>query len=91
MEKQLETRLAEIIKKLGGKAFKLQFIGLRGAPDRIILMPGARVFFVETKNGTAGRLRVGQIAIAKILASLGFKVWVVTNEIELQEFISEIS
>ena len=91
MEKQIETKLTETIKDLGGRAFKLQFIGVRGAPDRIILMPGARVFFAELKNGSAGRLRVGQKAMAKILDRLGFKVWIISNEVELQEFLLQLN
>ena len=91
MEKKIEKKLREAVKSKGGYAFKLIFGAVRGAPDRVILMPGARVFFAELKNGSAGRLRVGQKAMAKILDRLGFKVWIISNEVELQEFLLQLN
>ena len=48
LEKEIERRMGEIIKNRGGLFYK--FIGLVGAPDRIVIIPGGRVIFVELKT-----------------------------------------
>lgn len=49
-EKDTEAYLKNEIKKLGGKAYKFVSPGQTGVPDRICILPGGRVFFVETKS-----------------------------------------
>ena len=49
-EKDTEAYLRGEIKKLGGKAYKFVSPGQTGVPDRICILPGGRVFFVETKS-----------------------------------------
>jgi len=48
-EKAVETYLRERVKKMGGKAYKFVSPGNDGVPDRMVCLPGGRVFFVETK------------------------------------------
>ena len=50
MEKSVEKYLRQQVKKAGGLALKFVSPGFTGVPDRIILMPGARVYFAETKD-----------------------------------------
>jgi hypothetical protein len=90
MEKRIEYRLRDLVKALGGLALKLIAAGFTGLPDRLVLMPGGRVYFVELKNGSAGRLSARQEVVHKILERLGFKVWVVKDEKTLQEFLDHI-
>lgn len=87
MEKHLEYRLRDKIKLLGGLALKLIASGFTGLPDRLVLMPGGRVYFVELKNGSKGVLSARQIAVHKILAKLGFPVYIVKDEQSLQTFL----
>jgi hypothetical protein len=47
-ERIIENLLALRVKHLGGEVRKVQWIGRRGAPDRLVLLPG-RHFFVELK------------------------------------------
>lgn len=89
-EKQIETKLKNEIQKLGGKCYKMTSPGTRGAPDRIIFLPGGFIYFVETKFGNKGELRPGQILYHKELAKRGTKVWIVKDEKTLQEFLNEI-
>ena len=89
-EKQIEYRLRDKIKLLGGIAWKLVCPGFTGVPDRLVLMPGGRVFFVELKNGNKGVLSARQVIVHKFLNGLGFKVWIVKDEETLQEFLNAI-
>ncbi len=55
-EKLLEEKLRKEIKKMGGLALKFVPLYFVGMPDRIILMPDARVYWVEAKS-TGEKLR----------------------------------
>lgn len=48
-ESEIERRLAVSVKRLGGMAVKFVSPGLDGVPDRIVLLPGGKVAFVELK------------------------------------------
>lgn len=48
-EKQIEERLRTSVAGLGGKAYKFVSPGNDGVPDRLVVMPGGRVYFVELK------------------------------------------
>lgn len=48
-EGKIEKALCDRIKALGGEVRKVQWIGRRGAPDRLVLLPGRHVF-VELKR-----------------------------------------
>jgi len=48
---------------------------LAGAPDRILLLPGGRVWFVEFK-AAGGRVSPRQVNVARRLNALGFLVTV---------------
>ena len=50
MEKTVEAYLRQQVRKNGGMALKLVCPGCTGVPDRLILMPGGRVYFAETKD-----------------------------------------
>ena len=50
MEKTVEAYLRDQVKAAGGLALKLVCPGWTGVPDRLILLPGARVYFAETKD-----------------------------------------
>ena len=49
-EKLIERKLREGVKALGGLALKFSSPYHRGVPDRIVLMPGGRMYFVELKT-----------------------------------------
>lgn len=75
MEKSVEKYLRQQVKKAGGVALKFVSPGFTGVPDRIILMPGARVYFAETKDlGKTPKPR--QKRVHKFLRDLGFLVFV---------------
>lgn len=38
-ERDIEKHLVQRVKQLGGEVRKVQFIGRRGAPDRLVMLP----------------------------------------------------
>lgn len=89
MESQLESRLREAIKTRGGLAIKLTSLSFTGLPDRLILLPGARIFFVETK-GVEKTPRPRQLVVQRQLQALGFIVWNIWHKQHLQIFLNTI-
>ena len=61
------------MKKLGGVAYKFVSPGNAGVPDRLIVMPGGRVYFVELKTD-AGYVTVLQKRQMDRLLRLGCDV-----------------
>lgn len=49
-ERDIERFLVRRVKELGGEVRKLQFIGRRGAPDRMVMFPEGKIFFCELKR-----------------------------------------
>lgn len=49
LEKQLEKKLKTEVEKLGGLCLKLQTPGFTGMPDRLVIHPNGKVWFVEMK------------------------------------------
>jgi len=89
-EKTLERKLVERVKRLGGLALKFFSATFTGMPDRIVLMPGGRVYFAEIKT-TGKKPTARQAFVHRLLRQLGFEVWVIdTNEL-LDEFTERIA
>ena len=74
-EKTIEKKLVIAIKDMGGIAPKFMSPGFDGMPDRIVLLPGGRMGFIEVK--APGKVpRPLQEARHRMLQNLGFKVFV---------------
>lgn len=88
-EKTLEPRLVNRVKMAGGLALKFLTPGFTGVPDRIVLMPGGRLSFVELKSEdkTTGKR---QKIVIPLLIRLGFRVWFIDREETLQLFFNEL-
>lgn len=54
LEKEIENSLRKMVIRHGGMCLKWVCPGWSGVPDRIILLPGGRVIFVETKRPKGG-------------------------------------
>jgi hypothetical protein len=79
LEKEIEGALVAMIKRKGGLCLKWVCPGWSGVPDRICLLPGARVIFVETKRPKGGKVRALQRYWARQLAALGFEHYFIFN------------
>ena len=88
-EKDIESKLRNEIKKLGGIAYKFKSPGNNGVPDRIVLLPEGIIKFVELKRpgGETSKLQDMQIAIIR---KLGFDVRVIDNMDKMDDFIFEV-
>ncbi|WP_407575376.1 PDDEXK family nuclease [Raoultella terrigena] len=63
----------------GGIAYKFVSPGRRSVPDRIVLLPGGRIVFVECKS--PGKTpRADQLREHERLRALGFNVVVLDNK-----------
>lgn len=72
-EKVVEQKLVAAVKHMGGLAPKFVSPGLDGVPDRLILLPGGRMGFVECK-APGKQLRPLQAYRKRQLEGLGFLV-----------------
>lgn len=89
-EKEVERYLREQVKKrLGGMALKFVSPGLSGVPDRIVLMPGGKIAFVETK-APGKKLRTLQKYVCGMIATLGFEVRQIDTKAGVDAFILEM-
>lgn len=75
-EKVIERKLVDLVKQSGGMCIKLLSTHLTGLPDRMCLLPGSKITFVELKS-TGEKPRPSQVYIHKKLRALGFNVEVV--------------
>ena len=88
-EKEIEKKLVRAVKSMGGIAPKLLCPGFDGMPDRIVLLPGGRIAFVEVK--APGKVpRPLQLVRHEMLKRLGFKVYVLDNEGQIGGLLDEI-
>lgn len=88
-EKQLEQRLVKAARTTGGLALKFTSPGFDGMPDRILLMPGGRVCFVEVK-APGRKPRPLQLARHRLLRRLGFRVYVLDDEKQIGVILKEM-
>ena len=88
-EKTIEKKLVIAIKDMGGIAPKFMSPGLDGMPDRIVLLPGGRMGFVEVK--APGKVpRPLQEARHRMLRMLGYKVYVLDCPEQIKPILAEI-
>ena len=88
-ESQIERRLVEGVKRLGGMCLKFVSPGTLGVPDRIIITAKGRVIFVELKTET-GRLTKIQRYVIGEMQKRGADARVVKGIDEVKELLDEI-
>ena len=89
-EASIEKYLCDQVKLLGGMCIKFTDPGRRGAPDRIVCLPGHAAYFVELKRPKLSRLDAHQVRYHDDLRASGQRVWVVWNREEVDAFFTEI-
>ena len=88
-ESEIESRLRTEAKRMGGMAVKFTSPGLDGVPDRIVLLPGRKIAFVELK-APGKKPRPLQEKRMRQLMSLGFPVYVVDRVEQIGGVLDEI-
>ena len=88
-EKEIEQKFTLTVKQAGGLALKFVSPGMSGMPDRIVLLPGGHMVFVEVK--APGKVpRPLQEARHRMLRKLGFKVFVLDRPEQIGGILDEI-
>lgn len=87
LEKEIERKLSELVKSMGGTSYKWVAPGQSGVPDRIVLLPGGRTIFVELK-ADGGELSLQQVRQCNRIADLGMDVRVIWGMAGVAAFLS---
>lgn len=88
-EKTIEQKFRAAVKAVGGLALKFTSPSFDGVPDRLALLPGGKMAFVEVK-APGEKPRPLQLARHRLLRRLGFKVYVLDDESQIGGMIDEI-
>ena len=83
-EHTIEQALVRAVTETGGMCLKFTSPGTRGVPDRIALMPGGRIVFVEVKAPGRRPTRLQRIMHDRLRA-LGFTVVVIDSMEDIRE------
>jgi hypothetical protein len=87
-EIKVETYLKDQVRERGGLCLKLIALGKNNFPDRTILAPGGKIFFVELK-AEGKDLRPTQAWFKRILLRLGFKFYVCRTRKEVDDVLNK--
>ena len=88
-ERDIEKWLRRQVESLGGLAFKFTSPGNDGVPDRLAVLPGGTIYFIELKTDR-GRLSPLQVWQQDRLRQLGVNVAVIRGMDEAVEFIEAV-
>lgn len=88
-EKLTEQKLVRVVKAAGGIAVKFVSPGFDGMPDRLVLLPGGKMVFVEVKAMGCKPCPL-QIRRHVMLRALGFVVFVLDDERQIGGILDEI-
>lgn len=88
-EKAVEQKLTLMVKKRGGICPKFISPGMDGVPDRLLLLPGGRIAFIELK-AEGKTLRPLQVRRKRQLEALGFSVYCINRTEQIGGILDEI-
>lgn len=86
MEKEIEAYFVRRVKAVGGWAIKFPAGSVAGMPDRIVLLRGGVVEFVELKR-PGGKLRPLQVKICRKISSFNFNVFVIDSKEKVDLYV----
>lgn len=84
-ERLIEAYLRRKVELAGGIAVKQDWVGIRGAPDRLIMLPG-RLFFIELKRKGV-KPEPHQVRLHNRMRELGVEVHVVDDVDQVDELV----
>jgi len=88
LEKEIEKHLRKKVKAEGGECFKLVGTFKAGIPDRLVILPGGIVVFVELKAPGKKARRLQEIMHHR-LKKLGALVAVLDSKTAVNKFIDD--
>lgn len=86
-ESVVEQELVRRVEALGGYCTKVKALGSRGYFDRLVVLPGGRVFFVELKRPRGGRMTEHQRQYRDNYTALGAVVAVVRTSADIDALL----
>lgn len=89
LERELEEKFRRRVKAAGGKAYKFVSPGNDGVPDRLVVLPGGRIGFVELKQKGRRPTALQQKRILE-LRSLGCVVMVLDRLEDMDTVLERI-
>jgi hypothetical protein len=91
LERDVEAYLGRRVKQMGGKCDKFIPDQNNGMPDRIVMLPGGVLIWVELKRCEDEDARKLQRMQHRKLRRLGQRVEVVRTKAEVDELLSEFA
>lgn len=85
-EYAVEKHLVQKTQEYGGLCLKFTSPGVAGVPDRIVILPGGKIGFVETK-APGRRPRLLQRAVIRDLYRRGCRVATIDNLKSVEGFV----
>lgn len=89
LESTVEACLVKEVKRVNGVALKLVCLSVTGMPDRTVLMPDGKIYFVELKAPGRKTFR-RQNVMHRMLTRFGFRVYILDTKEKIRGFINEI-
>jgi len=89
LERDVERYLVRRVAERGGVAYKWVSPGRVGVADRIVLLPGGVVWFVELKTAK-GRLSPLQQVFAAEMRRMGMNYIVIRSKEEVDAYLSSL-
>lgn len=89
-ESEIERYLVKQVAKAGGRAYKWVSPGNAGIPDRIVIIPGEPVCFVELKAPGERLSKQQQVQHRKLKAVTGW-VFTISSKLQVDEFIQHFT
>ena len=89
-ESRIEQQLCHVVREVGGIAIKLASPSYAGLPDRMVLLPGGHIGFVEVK-APGKKPRALQVMRLEYLSRLGFRAFVLDDPEKIGGLIHDIA
>lgn len=88
-EAKVEKYLIRYVKDKGGLCLKFISASMRGLPDRIVILPQGKIFFIELK-AKGKKPRPEQTRVHKLFSSLGAKVYTADSKEMVRSVVDEV-
>ena len=89
-EQTVESKLVKAVKAKGGLTPKFVSPGFDGVPDRLALLPGGKIAFIELK-AEGKTFRPLQVRRKRQLEALGFSVYCIDKPEQIGGILDEIT
>lgn len=89
LEREVEKKLVDGVRRIGGRAYKFVSPGNDGVPDRIVVLPDTAPMFVELKTESGRLSRLQKVQITR-LENLGQNVRVLYGAKDVENFLEEM-